>query len=272
MMAHDLQLSRVKQAMHGLAPEGYQLSCRTQLPSMALGHVIEIDSDFKLPNIFSNRKILVTRICHRAINYSGLPIDVWREWLPSNWRIINDATIEDHTTWYDNYIEAIPWTQTPYVPALASEELAIIPGIHTAFVGGINGHAYINNKGEIGIYFPWDINIVLSPHSHDIEPNQCIYARLRCDQNGVQFHPKPGDELLISFENQRPDRPVIIGGAYHANNGLPLSIEKNKNLSGICLDRHQHRAPQFSHASDGLECLSDHYYVACMPLDSVMHY
>lgn len=247
---HDFQLKRVKQSMHSLAPEGYQLSCRTQLPSLALGYVIEIDSDFKLPSIFSNRKILVTRICHRAINYSGLPIDGWHEWLPADWRIINDAAIEHHTTWYDNYIESIPWTQVPYVPALVSKEQGLMAGIHTAFVGGTDGEAYINAKGEIAIYFPWDMNISLLSNSSYIKLNHCTYVRSRCDQNGVQFHPKPGDELMIGFENQRSDRPIIIGSAYHTNNGLPLSFKNNRNLSGICLDQHAlycNNEPQHGH-------------------------
>ena len=238
-LTYDPKLSKVKQKMNELAPDGYELDFHTQLPNIKLGHIIEFKANFNVPKIMNNHQLLPTHIYHRALDYSNLPLDGWHYWLPKNWRLIRDIEIKNLTTYYDNHIHAFPWSQQPYIPELPEKLHAKIQGFHTAFVGGHNkSNKHINAEGDIAIYFPWDTSIGVFKDKQFVDLNDCTYARYRYNQNGIQFHPKPGDEVLVSFENHRPDRPIIIGSAYREDIKPPLNIKNKKNLNGIRLDKH----------------------------------
>jgi type VI secretion system secreted protein VgrG len=50
---------------------------------------------------------------------------------------------------------------------------------------------------------------------------------------GWQFIPRIGMEVVVEFLEGDPDRPLIVGAVYNADNGYPYSLPSNKTQSGV---------------------------------------
>ncbi len=50
---------------------------------------------------------------------------------------------------------------------------------------------------------------------------------------GAQFIPRVGQEVVVSFLDGNPDRPLIIGSVYNADNMPPYSPPENRTQSGV---------------------------------------
>jgi type VI secretion system secreted protein VgrG len=104
----------------------------------------------------------------------------------------------------------------------------IINGLQTAIViGGDTGQPQHDISGRIKVQFHWDKVGGDSP-SCWIRVSQPMAS----SGLGMQFIPRVGDEVLVSFVNNDPDQPVIIGSVYNSNNPPPYN-ELNSTQSGI---------------------------------------
>jgi type VI secretion system secreted protein VgrG len=50
---------------------------------------------------------------------------------------------------------------------------------------------------------------------------------------GAAFLPRIGHEVLVAFQDGDPDRPIIVGSAYHATNRTPMALPLHKTQSAI---------------------------------------
>jgi type VI secretion system secreted protein VgrG len=50
---------------------------------------------------------------------------------------------------------------------------------------------------------------------------------------GTQFMPRIGDEVVVTFVDADPDRPLITGSVYNGANQLPYTLPDNQTQSGI---------------------------------------
>jgi len=50
---------------------------------------------------------------------------------------------------------------------------------------------------------------------------------------GAAFLPRIGDEVLITYEDGDPDRPVVVGSVYNGANTIPMHLPDKKTRSGI---------------------------------------
>ena len=115
---------------------------------------------------------------------------------------------------------------TPSYPEFIAKP--IINGLQTAVViGGDKGQPQHDVNGRIKVQFHWDKVGGDSP--------SCwlrVAQTMASSGLGMQFIPRVGDEVLVSFVNNDPDQPIVIGSVYNSNN-LPPYNELNSSQSGI---------------------------------------
>ncbi|WP_118186156.1 type VI secretion system Vgr family protein [Paraburkholderia phosphatilytica] len=118
----------------------------------------------------------------------------------------------------------------PYRPAITIEP-PFIPGPQTAVVVGPAGEEiYTDTLGRVKVQFPWD---------RLGKKNQSSSCWVRVGQpwagrgfGAVQI-PRIGDEVVVSFLDGNPDRPLITSRVYNAQNMPPWSLPANATQSGF---------------------------------------
>lgn len=102
-----------------------------------------------------------------------------------------------------------------------------ISGTHTATVVGEKGEEIdVDQQGRILVRFHWDRNGAWS-------------CRVRVAQSlagsgfGATNIPRIGHEVLVTFIDGDPDRPVVIGSVYNSNNKPPVEYPANKTQMGM---------------------------------------
>ena len=127
--------------------------------------------------------------------------------------------------------EAIPSTLV-YRPPLSVSKPRIRSSLTAIVSGGDKdtpSHANeidVNEHGEIRVIFHFD----------EKRPTSC-YVPLSTawagDGYGAQFLPRVNAEVIVSFINGDPDRPVIIGSLHNGENRQPYNLPKEKTKSFI---------------------------------------
>jgi type VI secretion system secreted protein VgrG len=103
-------------------------------------------------------------------------------------------------------------------------------GVHTAVVVGPAGEEiYTDRYGRVKVHFNWD----RAPRGAE---DSC-WIRVSQDWAGQDYGgmilPRVGQEVLVEFLDGDPDRPVIMGRVYNANQFLPVSLPSTKTTSII---------------------------------------
>jgi type VI secretion system secreted protein VgrG len=126
-------------------------------------------------------------------------------------------------------VEAID-AKTRFRPARTTPK-PIIQGTQTAMVVGIAGEEiYTDKYGRVKVQFPWD------RYGKKDENSSCWMrvAQLWAGKNWGAMHiPRIGQEVLVSFLEGDPDRPIITGRVYNAEMMPPYALPDNMTQSGI---------------------------------------
>ncbi len=106
----------------------------------------------------------------------------------------------------------------------------IVHGPQTAIVVGEKDEEIWTNKyGEVKVKFHWD-------RAGGRDQNSSCWVRvsqsLAGKQWGAQFLPRMGHEVIVEFLEGDPDRPIITGSVYNADNMPPFDLPENKTQSG----------------------------------------
>ena len=129
---------------------------------------------------------------------------------------------------YHNRFTAIP-KSTPYRPLSATPA----PFMHTqtATVVGKSGEEIWTDKlGRVKVQFPWD------REGNNNETSSCwlrVATAWSGNGFGAQFIPRIGQEVVVSFIDGDPDKPLITGCVYNGANALPYALPANQTQSGI---------------------------------------
>jgi type VI secretion system secreted protein VgrG len=130
---------------------------------------------------------------------------------------------------YFNRFEAIP-NAVPYRPPRLARKPAI-HGSQTAVVAGKSGEEIWTDKyGRVKVQFFWD-------------------RQGRCDENsscwirvaqgwagkgwGMVHIPRVGQEVVVSFLEGDPDRPIISGSVYNADQMVPYTLPEHRTKSAV---------------------------------------
>lgn len=106
-----------------------------------------------------------------------------------------------------------------------------VAGAQTAVVVGPGGEEiYVDEYARVKVQFFWD------REGNKDEKSSCW---VRVSQNwagenwGIVFHPRIGQEVIVDFLEGDPDRPIIVGRVYNAEQMPPYALPANKTQSGI---------------------------------------
>jgi type VI secretion system secreted protein VgrG len=133
---------------------------------------------------------------------------------------------------YECHFDVIPGKR-PFRSALITPR-PIIAGLQTAVVMGTNTTAdediEVDKYGRVQVAFHW------KAHNVARQELSCP-ARVATSWAGKQWGtihiPRIGQEVVVSFLEGNPDRPLIIGSVYNADNMPPYALPANMTQSGI---------------------------------------
>ena len=106
-----------------------------------------------------------------------------------------------------------------------------MPGPQTATVVGKKGEEIWTDKyGRVKVQFHWD-------RDGKRDENSSCWVRVAQIWAGKQWGaihiPRIGQEVIVDFLDGNPDRPIITGRVYNADNMPPYALPDNKTQSGI---------------------------------------
>ena len=131
--------------------------------------------------------------------------------------------------YYNNIFKAIPKT-VPYRPSRDTRR-PTVHGTQPALVVGKAGEEiWVDKYGRVKVQFYWDR---LGKKNED-SSCWCRVSQIWAGKNwGWMTIPRIGQEVLVDFLEGDPDRPIIVGRVYNAEQMPPYTLPANQTQSGI---------------------------------------
>ena len=191
------------QAPRGVA-EGGSDSIR-----LTSGHYFALEDHYRQD---LNRKYMVTAVWHSGEKHEDL-----------------EAGAVSQRVRYSNTFRCMP-RDTPFRPPRTTPTPRVT-GTQTAMVVGPSGQEiYTDKHGRVKVHFHWD-------RLGKRDENSSCWIRvsqLWAGQSwGAMWIPRIGHEVIVDFLEGNPDRPIIIGRVYHAQNPVPYTLPDDKTRSTI---------------------------------------
>ena len=128
---------------------------------------------------------------------------------------------------YANSFEAFPATIPFRPPVQAPRPRAV--GCETALVVGPSGEEiWTDSHGRIKVQFPWDRDGAKDDKS---SPFIRVAQSVAGKGFGALFLPRVGQEVVISYLNGDPERPLVTGCVYNGENTVPVTLPANQTQS-----------------------------------------
>jgi type VI secretion system secreted protein VgrG len=125
---------------------------------------------------------------------------------------------------YENQFQAIPASVTYRPPRLAPKPL--VRGSQTATVVGPEGEEiWVDNFGRIKVHFHWD------REDKSSLPVRVAQSWAGKSWGAIQI-PRIGQEVVVDFLEGDPDRPLVIGSVYNAEQMPPYGLPDDQTMSG----------------------------------------
>jgi type VI secretion system secreted protein VgrG len=142
---------------------------------------------------------------------------------------LEGASEETGTFTYTNRFTCVP-AALPYRPPRVTPR-PFVHGCQTALVVGPAGEEIFTDKyGRVKVQFYWD-------REGKKDTNSACWVRVASFWAGRQWGavhlPRIGQEVIVSFLEGDPDRPLVTGSVYNADNMPPYTLPANKTQSGI---------------------------------------
>jgi type VI secretion system secreted protein VgrG len=149
--------------------------------------------------------------------------------------VSHEVTTGDYRSWdevnfdYSVRFQAIP-AATAYRPPLTAPR-PIMRGAQTALVVGKSGEEIWTDKhGRVKVQFYWD-------RQGKKDENSSCWIRVSSAWAGKAWGavhlPRMGQEVIVDFLEGDPDRPIITGRVYNAEQTPPYDLPANQTQSGI---------------------------------------
>ncbi|MBV9496724.1 MAG: type VI secretion system tip protein VgrG [Acidobacteria bacterium] len=139
--------------------------------------------------------------------------------------VSHSATNEEYTNAFEGFPAA-----NPFRPPRTTRK-PIIPGTQTAIVVGKSGEEiWTDQYGRVKVQFHWD-------QLGKSDENSSCWIRVAHGWAGKawgqMFLPRIGQEVVVSFLEGDPDRPLITGSVYNAEQTVPYTLPDDQTKSTI---------------------------------------
>jgi type VI secretion system secreted protein VgrG len=184
----------------------------------------------------SQRVILTgTSSCRQFVTgYQFNLHDISGQYADDSWVLISVAHSASATSYrsdgkepfiYENHFQAIP-ASTSYRPPRVTPR-PVVQGTQTAVVVGPDGEElWVDQFGRVKVHFFWDRE----------EKSSCP-VRVSSSWAGKNWGaiqiPRIGQEVVVDFLEGDPDRPLIIGRVYNAEQMPPYTLPDDQTISGV---------------------------------------
>ena len=143
--------------------------------------------------------------------------------------VLRSVSIAATQEGYTNSFEAFP-ADVPFRPQRATPKPMIV-GTQTAIVVGKSGEEIWTDKyGRIKVQFHWD-------QLGKNDENSSCWIRVNYGWAGKQwggiFLPRIGQEVIVSYLEGDPDRPLVTGAVYNAQQVVPYTLPAEQTRSTI---------------------------------------
>lgn len=130
---------------------------------------------------------------------------------------------------YSNSFTCIP-AGLPFRPRRVTPK-PVVHGTQSAVVVGPAGEEIFCDKyGRVKVQFHWD-------RQGRNDASSSCWVRVGSPWAGAQWGsihvPRIGQEVLVAFEEGDPDRPIIVGSVYNAEQMPPYTLPDSKTQSGV---------------------------------------
>lgn len=129
---------------------------------------------------------------------------------------------------FDCQFEAIESSQ-PFRPERKSRKPQVKGPLPALVVGPEGREIHTDEFGRIKIQFYWDR---YGKHNQDSSCWVRVASPVAGKGWGFVAIPRIGQEVVVSFEDGDPDRPLVTGVAYNAEQTVPYPLPEHKTVSG----------------------------------------
>ena len=142
---------------------------------------------------------------------------------------------DEESRGYENEFVCMPASRV-YRPPLKTGWPKMLGPQHAKVVGPEGEEIYTDEYGRVKIQFPWD------RYGQNNENSSC-WVRVSHQWAGRNwgsiYIPRIGQEVIVDFYDGNPDRPIITGRVYNAEQMPPNSLPANKTRSTIRSKTHK---------------------------------
>ena len=210
----DLGLQRVPEWMSEYEIDSHQIEAESDIMRLIAGFSIDIS---KHPRLEINRDYLLLSVTHSGQNPS-----------------VHQEEGSDEPSFYTNQFVCLPRDVTYRAPKLAAP---VVDGPQTAVVVGPAGEEiYTDEYGRVKVQFHWD------RYAQNDEHSSCwlrVSQSMAAPNWGAVYLPRIGHEVVVTFLEGDPDRPMVTGAVYNGLHSPPYALPEHKTRTVFRTQSHK---------------------------------
>ncbi|MGL1291679.1 type VI secretion system tip protein TssI/VgrG, partial [Vibrio parahaemolyticus] len=210
----DLGQQRVTEWMSEYTVDSYQIEAASDIMRLTAGYSFDISQH---PRSNINRDYLMLTVMHTGFNPR-----------------VHEEESSDEPTTYHNQFVCLPRDVTFRAPKMASP---VVDGPQTAVVVGPAGEEiYTDEYGRIKVQFHWD------RYAQSDEHSSCwlrVSQSMAAPNWGAVYLPRIGHEVIVTFLEGDPDRPLVTGAVYNGLHTPPYPLPENKTRTVFRTQSHK---------------------------------
>ncbi|HAS6279719.1 TPA: type VI secretion system tip protein VgrG [Vibrio vulnificus] len=210
----ELGQQRATEWMSEYTVDSHQIEAASDIMRLAAGHSFDISQH---PRSNINRDYLILTVMHTGFNPR-----------------VHEEESSDEPTTYHNQFVCLPRDVIFRAPKMASP---VVDGPQTAVVVGPAGEEiYTDEYGRIKVQFHWD------RYAQSDEHSSCwlrVSQSMAAPNWGAVYLPRIGHEVIVTFLEGDPDRPLVTGAVYNGLHTPPYPLPENKTRTVFRTQSHK---------------------------------